>query len=168
MYRVRYGLCWGSGWRSCYRLRYGWRTSCLRLRSRLYSNRWLTWRNARKENLQSHGYGGKDGCSDNRNERFGRSKNSRRYRRSFRFRRYILQKHCKQRCNSSDFCNYGTMCRRCCLFTGYYRLYLYGWKDKSDVYNRSAGNQFCYRWKCNKRRTWRRWYTYFKVGCCTL
>ena len=51
---------------------------------------------------------------------------ARRYRRSFRFRRYILQKHCKQRCNSSDFCNYGTMCRRCCLFTGYYRLYLYG------------------------------------------
>ena len=79
-----------------------------------------------KENLQSHGYGGKDGCSDNRNERFGRCKNSRRYRRSFRFRRHILQKHCKQRCNSSDFCNYGTMCRRCCLFTGYYRLYLYG------------------------------------------
>lgn len=60
-------------------------TSCLRLRTRLYSNRWLTWRNARKENLQSHGYGGKDGCSDNRNERFGRCKNSRRYRRSFRF-----------------------------------------------------------------------------------
>lgn len=52
---------------------------------------------------------------------------------------FLSQCHLQWR-SSSNLCYYGALCWRCCLFSSYYRLYLYGEWYKSNVYYWTQSN----------------------------